>query len=413
MDIIIHKGTNEIGGTCIQLSTKSTNILLDIGAPLNNESKYIDYSKFNPDAIIISHPHQDHYGLMNTINANIPIYIGEVGKNLINATSMFLGRESYSNNFYPITKDKSFSIGDFKITPYLVDHSAVDAFAFLIESNNIRVFYSGDFRAHGRKSVLFKRIIEKPPRNIDLLFMEGTMMNRKNDDFPNEQSVENKISEVIKSQNNISFIISSSQNIDRIVSAYRSCLKTGKIFIIDLYTAWVLEQLKVVSNRVPNMDWDKIKIYADYKHDLVLKTNSLLTGDFRERAYKHRIKKEEITADPSRYLYLTKISKYRLIDLYKSDENPVNVIYSQWLGYLKQTDRVHYGSHEINSYKNDKAVNFIYAHTSGHATVEDLKKFSEALKPKYVIPIHTEYKNDYKTLFNNVIVLNDNETFNL
>ncbi len=413
MNILIHKGTNEIGGTCIQLSTNTTTILLDIGAPLNSESQYVDYSRINPDAILISHPHQDHYGLINTIDSSIPIYIGEVGKNLINATSMFIGKELYSNNFHPIIRDESFSIGDIVITPFLADHSAVDAFGFLIESNNLRILYSGDFRSHGRKSVLYKRIIDNPPKDIDLLFMEGTMINRKNDEFPDEQSVEDKISEVIKSQNNISFIISSSQNIDRIVSAYRSCLKTGIIFIIDLYTGWVLEQLKMISNNVPNMEWDNIKIYADYKHDLALKNNSLLTGDFRERAYKHRIKKEEIAADPSRYLYLAKMSKFKLIDLYKSDECPVNVIFSQWLGYLKQNDQVYYGSQEISSYRNDKSVNFIYAHTSGHATVEDLQRFAEAINPKYIIPVHTEYKNDYTSLFNNVVVLNDNEIFNL
>jgi len=124
MDIIVHKGTDEIGGTCIQLSTESTTILLDIGKPLNDESKPIDYSVLEPDAILLSHPHQDHYGMIKEIDPKIPIYIGIVGKELINATAMFLGREFFDNNFQPIIRDKPFSIGDLKITPYLVDHSA-------------------------------------------------------------------------------------------------------------------------------------------------------------------------------------------------------------------------------------------------------------------------------------------------
>ena len=119
----------------------------------------------------------------------------------------------------------------------LVDHSAVDAYAFLIEAEGKRIFYSGDFRAHGRKSILFEKLIDNPPKNIDVLFMEGTMIKRSNDQFPDETSVENKIYEVIKGQDNISFIISSSQNIDRIVSAYRACLRTRKTLVIDLYTA--------------------------------------------------------------------------------------------------------------------------------------------------------------------------------
>ena len=406
MEIIVHKGTDEIGGTCIQLSTESTTILLDIGKPLNDESKPIDYSVLEPDAILLSHPHQDHYGMIKEIDPKIPIYIGIVGKELINATAMFLGREFFDNNFQPITRDKPFSIGDLKITPYLVDHSAVDAFAFLIESEDKRIFYSGDFRAHGRKSVLFKRILEDPPKDIDLVLMEGTMIERKNEEFPDEQSVENKLDEILKAQKNISFIISSSQNIDRIVSIYRSCLKNDKILIIDFYTAWVLEQLKLVSDNVPNMEWDNIKVYADYNQDQKLKDNLSKTGDFRKRAYKHRIKKEEIQADPSKHVYFSKMSKFKIIDLYKSENNPVNVIYSQWLGYLEQDG---YGSKQISAYKDDKAVNFYYAHTSGHATIEDLKKFAESLKPNMIIPIHTEFKNDFETHFNNMKVLDDNE----
>ena len=61
--------------------------------------------------------------------------------------------------------------------------------------------------------------MKHPIPNIDLMFLEGTMMHRSNDQFPDEDAVERKIVDVIRTQKNISFIISSSQNIDRIVSA--------------------------------------------------------------------------------------------------------------------------------------------------------------------------------------------------
>ncbi|WP_130420186.1 hypothetical protein [Edaphobacter modestus] len=40
------------------------------------------------------------------------------------------------------------------------------------------------------------------------------------------------------------FLISSSQNIDRIVSTFRACKRTGKVLVIDIYTAWVLELMR-------------------------------------------------------------------------------------------------------------------------------------------------------------------------
>lgn len=201
MKILIHRGSHEIGGTCIQLSTNKTTILLDLGLPLSKTSKEINLSNSKVDAVLISHPHQDHFGLIDTIDPSIPVYTGEMGKHLINATRMLLGKELHSNKFIHFESWKPFQVGDFTIKPYLVDHSATDAYGFLIEAEGKRIFYSGDFRAHGRKKILFDKIILDPPKDIDLLFMEGTMMQRRNDEFPTETAVEKKIFETIKNQN--------------------------------------------------------------------------------------------------------------------------------------------------------------------------------------------------------------------
>ena len=46
-----------------------------------------------------------------------------------------------------------FEVGNFKIMPYLMDHSAFDAAAFEISDGDKTVIYTGDFRGHGRKAV--------------------------------------------------------------------------------------------------------------------------------------------------------------------------------------------------------------------------------------------------------------------
>ena len=410
MKILIHRGSNEIGGTCIRLSTEQSSILLDLGLPISKNSKEIDVAALKPDAVIISHPHQDHFGLIEALKPDVPVYMGELSKNLINATRMLLGNDLLKNEIHYFKAWQSFVIGDFTITPYLVDHSAVDAYAFLIEAEGKRVFYSGDFRAHGRKSVLFDTITKNPPKDIDLLFMEGTMIQRCNDDFPTETDVEKKIYETIKEQENITFLISSSQNIDRIVSAFRACKRAGKTLVLDIYTAWVLEQLKLISKNIPAMEWDQIKIKFSYNQHEKLKDNPDFFGDFRNRVYQHRISKEELHANPAEYLFFSKMSHYKTINLHKKIL-PVTVIYSQWLGYLSSMDSDYYGAEAIAGYQSDPQVNFVYAHTSGHATVEDLQKFAEALKPKILVPVHTECGNLYNDFFENVIPLPDNFEF--
>jgi ribonuclease J len=412
LKIIIHRGAHEIGGTCIQISTATTTLLLDLGLPLSSTSKYLDVPSLHPDAVVISHPHQDHFGLIDALDPSVPVYIGELGKRLIDAPRMILGKALPANRFCYFKNRQHFSVGDFTITPFLVDHSAVDAYGFLIEAQGKKVFYSGDFRAHGRKSILFDNIISDPPKDIDLLFMEGTMLERSNDDFPTEAAVEQKIFETIKDQKNISFLISSSQNIDRIVSAYRACKRAHKNLVIDIYTAWVLEQLKLVSDSVPNMEWEIVKVYAPHSQNEKLKEHPDFFGDFRKHLYKYRVHKEELQADPHDYLFFGRMSHFKIIDLYKAIK-PVSVIYSQWLGYLSYSNKNYGGAEAIAAYRNDPQINFVYAHTSGHATVEDLKTFAEALKPKMLVPVHTEYGNKFSKLFDNVTEIEDGRELQL
>ena len=287
----------------------------------------------------------------------------------------------------------------------VTSHISKDGHAFK------HLFYSGDLRSHGRKGVLFENLVKRPIRNINLLFLEGTMLHRSNDQFPNEKSVEDKIFEIIHQQKNISFLLSSSQNIDRIVSAYRACKRSGKILVIDIYTAWILELLRQVTQNTPAMDWPEIRVYAKGSQYEKLRANPEYFGDFSNRLFRRRVMPKELQEAPEAFLYFGKVSSFPLIDTFKNAAAPVNVIYSQWLGYLNGSHTGYYGCDKIASYRSDPAVNFVYAHTSGHATVEDLKKLAEAFHPRMLVPIHTEHGQEYSQIFANVVNLDDGQDF--
>lgn len=406
----IHKGTDEIGGSCIELSTENTTILLDYGTPLKEDSTQAVITK-PVDAILISHPHQDHFGEIVNIDTDTPVYCGELSLELMNATKIFTGGEILKNNFQTFEAWQEFDIGDFKIKPYLVDHSATDAYAFLIEANGKRILYSGDFRANGRKAILFDKMLEDTDlKEVDILLMEGTMIQRSNKDFPNEQSVEEKIYETISENNQVSFMIGSSQNIDSIVSAYRACKRAGKVFVIDMYTAWILEKLQAVSTSIPHMSWDDVKVlrsFGKYYYDKICE-NPEHFEDFKYRMFKdeNNIKLEEIKLNP--HDYFLKVSPSFINRFIKKLEvNNANIIYSQWLGYMLEEFS---DAKTVNRYKTlEDKYNWVYAHTSGHADLDALKRFASAINPKKLIPIHTEYKEDFSEHFENVEVLEDNE----
>ena len=99
MRILIHRGAEEIGGNCIQLEAQGKSILLDLGAPLSGNLVGLDAlpnidglkDGTNPDllGIVISHPHADHYGLVQFAHSSLPIFIGNEADKLLRAAMAF------------------------------------------------------------------------------------------------------------------------------------------------------------------------------------------------------------------------------------------------------------------------------------------------------------------------------------
>jgi ribonuclease J len=83
VQLTVHRATQQIGGNCIELSTDGHRIILDVGRPLDAPQdargllpKSLDVTS-PMGGVLISHPHQDHYGLLEDVPPGWPIYSGE------------------------------------------------------------------------------------------------------------------------------------------------------------------------------------------------------------------------------------------------------------------------------------------------------------------------------------------------
>lgn len=273
MKLIIHRGTHEIGGSCVELQSNKTRIIIDIGMPLVNPTgekfnikeydgisgeelvnkkvlpdiKGIykwDMINMKADGVLISHPHMDHYGLFSYLREDTNYYLGEATKKIIDMTCIFTSMKGSINDYVPLESGKGFDIGDFKITPFLMDHSAYDAYAFLIEAEGKKIIYSGDFREHGRKVNAFKYFLKVAPKNIDALILEGTMFGRDNEEVKTEQQIEDQVNKLVMRNKGITLMNFSAQNIDRVVSMFRVAKRNNKIFVVDFYSANILSILR-------------------------------------------------------------------------------------------------------------------------------------------------------------------------
>ncbi|MBR1627758.1 MAG: hypothetical protein IJ679_00640 [Lachnospiraceae bacterium] len=67
-----------------------------------------------------------------------------------------------------------------EVAPLVCDHSALDAYMFVIRMGGKKILYTGDFREHGVPgSGTFEKMIREKVGKVDLLVTEGTMVSRK------------------------------------------------------------------------------------------------------------------------------------------------------------------------------------------------------------------------------------------
>ena len=98
MRICIHRGTREIGGTCVELES-GQRILLDLGLPLNAKDlastplpTIAGLTEADPNllAIILSHGHRDHWGLLPKARPDIPVVMGRDVERIMRAAADFV-----------------------------------------------------------------------------------------------------------------------------------------------------------------------------------------------------------------------------------------------------------------------------------------------------------------------------------
>lgn len=412
MRICIHRGTQEIGGTCVEIEADGKRIALDVGMPLDADSD-VDPASLLPKVagftepddsllgVVVSHPHMDHFGLASCLRPDLPVYIGEAANSILKSASRYVPGGIYFENAVHYQHMEPIKIGPFTITPYLMDHSAYDAYGLLIEAAGKRVYYSGDFRGHGRKSALFEAFITQPPRDVDILMMEGTTIGREGADgvFPTEGELEDAFIADIERCAGMYLVYSSSQNIDRIITLFRAAKRTGRKLVMDLYTAVVLKATG--NNSIPQSDWDDVRLYVPFRQRIHVKESELFE-DLRAHAA-NRVFDHHLKAAPDKYLFLFRPGMHRDNGIADASAG-ARFAYSMWSGYLAQE--------KLQCFKDwlaERDIPLTHIHTSGHAGPKDLRRFAVAIAPKKLVPIHSFETGRFADLLDKVETKQDGE----
>ncbi len=403
--IKVVKGTHQIGGCITVISSENSKIVIDFGEDLDEEAKkHVDKEKLlceikGADKVFITHSHGDHVGLVNLIPEAIPVFMEEMTKRIIDIGADFgvnasLEREVSTFHLYKDVENDPIDAGDFKVTPYIVDHSSYNSCMFLIEAEGKRILHTGDYRSHGRKGGIFASTLEKIG-HVDCLITEGTTLSRSESErYMSEFKLEKKAKELFSEYDQI-FVLASSTNLDRIVSFYKA--KGDKSIVFDTFTSAVTEAVdfKITGKTSGVYRWNPIR-YRNSKSEEFKKKYMDNSFDYGF------LPKYIMFLKPSMLLDVRKLKKEGLI-------TKACLVYSMWNGYLEKDKKLQ----ELVSEIEKMGIDFHELHTSGHADAQTMKKMNEVLRPDHTIIIHTEDGSKGVAVFDNTVALEDGKIYEL
>ena len=402
----IHRGAHEIGGSCVEVEASGARLVLDVGRPLSAarnaavalpEVAGLAAGDASVAGVVISHAHQDHWGLADQVPVSVPLYMGEATHRILAEAAFWTsGFERVPSRF--LRHRQPMSIGPFRVTPFLNDHSAFDAYSVLVEADGRRLFYSGDIRGHGRKGKLFEQLVRHPPRDVNKFLMEGTNLRPDSEGHGgaavSEDELELQMAEIMKDTAGMVLAISSAQNIDRLVTIYRAAKRSARRLVMDLYTASIVLATGRSTIPQPGPDWPQVAVYVPLWQRVKVKKAGAF---YRVEAVKpYRVYERDLAR-----------SRASTVLIFSSQSGPAladagclagaSAIWSLWSGYLTQPS-----GQRTEAFLEQHGVPLIQCHTSGHASVADLQRLAAAVDAERLVPIHTLAGHRFDEVFDRV-----------
>jgi len=400
---------------------------------------------WHPDALFISHAHLDHCGyapylgdfpfLCSDMTHNLMEAVAEIGnlqgldKQLTAVkrremgmlkTGFFAGeskvdysKDEEEREFRSLEHKKSSAIENgLTITGFNVDHSIPGSMACLVESEDSQVLYTGDIRFHGKSGYnLGEELDGLVP---DVMFCEGTRIDKTEPD--DEKKVETDLIDVILKCEGLVMVGFTWKDIDRYETVRDAAIKSGRIPVFDPRLAYLLAKIgrsaydegaRVFLERCGSMLYSPGD-YSNSKHkvgDMPLsewssKPNVVVDTKHLENG----ISALELSENPSSYVLHLDYFRFKNILDFVLPEGSV-FVRAQCEPFnpkmeLSQKRMVRWLKHfKINV---DNEYRPYQIHASGHASGPEIQEMIDKIKPKLLVPVHTEHPEMFRNSTGNI-----------
>ena len=393
MKVTIHRGTHQIGGIATEISTDTTRIIIDMGDELSLDPEFISTSLQisgvtdacgHCNAVFFTHYHGDHIGQMTRIRKDIPLYAGALAKDIMSMSAerkrprddVFCDR---IQTIHPFVGGETIAVGDIRITPWSIDHSACDSYLFLVEADGKRLLYSGDFRMHGFRGHALPKILHRVGK-VDALIIEGTTLSRTDAKPMTEHELQQKVKDYLAKYKYV-FVFCASTNLERIC-ALSKAVPRGKYFVCDCYQANLLDLVE--------QHWGHhSELYRNLKKTVY--GDNLVEG-MRQKGFLMCVRDNR---------------EFRRI-ISQFDPQQSIMLYSMWEGYRTKAES------SIPEFL-DLVGCWETLHTSGHASHSDIRRVIDIVSPEVIIPMHTDAPSLLHSICPEarVTILNDREEISI
>lgn len=387
IEIIPLGGIGEFGMNCMGIRYGDEMIIVDAGMGFPEETPYgVDISIPNFDfleeyrddltALILTHGHEDHIGALPYIlkKFNLPVYASRFTAALADKR---LDEHKMLDEvlLHRVEPNDIAEIGNFKIEFIHASHSLVDCFSLAIKTPLGTLIHTGDYKIDDTpvigKPYDLKTLAKYGDEGVLALLADSTNATVPGR-TPSERAVIPAFEEIFEQAEGRIIISTFSSSLHRLQIIFdvakafdRKVCVLGRSMLKNVEIASDLGLLKVPHNTLVELGESR----SLYEDEIVY----LVTGS---------------QGETRAALWNLATSTYKGLEIEKGD----TVILSARIipGNDKAISRLigHLYKRGANIIEEKRRL----IHVSGHASQEDIKIMTETARPKYLIPVHGEYR---------------------